>query len=105
MPTGSCSFASPGSAGCGRRSFCGGPFLTVRSLGLAVLVQKFHVELRHGHAVLNQIVAYSIGRGWLVDGISPLVTVALALAANTSFGGLPVLPPPCWWPPAATPAP
>ena len=68
-----------------------GILLAVMLLGLAVLVQKFHVEPRNGNAVLNQIVAYSIGRGWLFDGISLLVTVALALAANTSFGGLPVL--------------
>ncbi|MHB1501592.1 MAG: APC family permease [Candidatus Dormibacteria bacterium] len=68
-----------------------GVLLAVMLLGLAVLVQKFHVEPRTGNAVLNQIVAYSIGRGWLFDAVSVLVTLALALAANTSFGGLPVL--------------
>jgi amino acid transporter len=68
-----------------------GILLAAMLLGLAVLVQKFHVEPRAGNAVLNQIIAYSIGRGWLFDGISLLVTLALALAANTSFGGLPVL--------------
>ncbi len=68
-----------------------GILLAAMLLGLAALVQKFHVEPRAGNAVLNQIVAVALGRGWLFDGISILVTVALALAANTSFGGLPVL--------------
>ncbi len=68
-----------------------GILLAAMLLGLAVLVQRFHVEPRAGNAVLNQIVAYSLGRGWLFDAISLLVTLALALAANTSFGGLPVL--------------
>ena len=68
-----------------------GILLAAMLLGLAVLVQKFHVEPRAGNAVLNQIVAFALGRGWLFDGISLLVTIALALAANTSFGGLPVL--------------
>ncbi|MHB1624561.1 MAG: APC family permease [Candidatus Dormibacteria bacterium] len=68
-----------------------GVLLAAMLLGLAVLVQRFHVEPRAGNAVLSQIVAYSIGRGWLFDGISILVTLVLALAANTSFGGLPVL--------------
>ena len=68
-----------------------GLLLAAMLLGLALLVQKFHVEPRAGNAVLNQIVAFALGRGWLFDGVSLLVTVALALAANTSFGGLPVL--------------
>ncbi|MHB1853708.1 MAG: APC family permease [Acidimicrobiales bacterium] len=68
-----------------------GILLAAMLLGLAALVQRFHVQPRAGDAVLNQIVAYSIGRGWVFDAISILVTLVLALAANTSFGGLPVL--------------
>ncbi len=68
-----------------------GILLAAMLLGLAVLVQRFHVEPRAGNAVLNQIVSYAIGRGWAFDAISILVTLVLALAANTSFGGLPVL--------------
>jgi len=68
-----------------------GVLLAAMLLGLAVLVQRFHVEPRTGNAVLNQIVSYAIGRGWAFDFISILVTLVLALAANTSFGGLPVL--------------
>ncbi len=68
-----------------------GVLLAAMLLGLAVLVQRFHVEPRTGNAVLNQIVSYAIGRGWAFDFISILVTLVLALAANTSFGSLPVL--------------
>ena len=35
--------------------------------------------------------AMSVGRGWIYYIISITITVVLALAANTSFGGLPVL--------------
>jgi amino acid transporter len=68
-----------------------GILLATMLLGLGVLVQRFHVQPRANDAVLNQIVGYALGRGWAFDAISILVTLALALAANTSFGGLPVL--------------
>jgi amino acid transporter len=68
-----------------------GILLAVLLLGLAILVQRFHVEPRTNDAVLNQIIAYAIGRGWGFDALSIIVTIVLALAANTSFGGLPVL--------------
>lgn len=68
-----------------------GILLAAMLLGLAALVQRFRVEPRTGDAVLNQIVGYAIGRGWAFDAISLLVMLVLALAANTSFGGLPVL--------------
>ncbi|MGC2191348.1 MAG: APC family permease [Candidatus Dormiibacterota bacterium] len=68
-----------------------GILLATMLLGLGVLVQRFHVQPRAHDAVLNQIVGYALGRGWAFDAVSVLVTLALALAANTSFGGLPVL--------------
>jgi amino acid transporter len=68
-----------------------GVLLAVMLLGLAVLVQRFHVEPRTNNAVLNQIIGYAIGRGWGFDALSIVVTIVLALAANTSFGSLPVL--------------
>jgi len=68
-----------------------GVLLATMLLGLGVLVQRFHVEPRTNDAVLNQIIGYALGRGWAFAAISVLVTLALALAANTSFGGLPVL--------------
>ena len=60
-------------------------------LGLAVLIHRFHVVPRHGVTVLAQLTAGALGTGvpFRVVGLS--VTVVLVLAANTSFGGLPVL--------------
>ncbi len=68
-----------------------GVLLGVMLLGLAVLVRKFHVGPRTGQTVLSQVMAYSVGRGWLYYVVSLAITVVLGLAANTSFGGLPVL--------------
>lgn len=68
-----------------------GVLLATMLLGLGILVQRFHVQPRTHDAVLNQIVGYALGRGWAFAVISILITLALALAANTSFGGLPVL--------------
>jgi amino acid transporter len=68
-----------------------GVLLAAMLLGLALLIQRFHIEPRTNDAVLNQIVSHAVGRGWVFDAISILVTLVLALAANTSFGGLPVL--------------
>ncbi len=41
--------------------------------------------------VLSQIMAEAVGRHWAYYTVSLTITVVLALAANTSFGGLPVL--------------
>jgi amino acid transporter len=68
-----------------------GVLLGVMLIGLAVLVRKFHVGPRTGQTVLSQVMAYSVGRGWLYYVVSISITVVLGLAANTSFGGLPVL--------------
>ncbi len=68
-----------------------GVLLGVMLLGLAVLVRKFHVGPRTGQTVLSQVMAYSVGRGWMYYLVSVSITIVLGLAANTSFGGLPVL--------------
>ena len=68
-----------------------GVLLAALLLGLGVLASRFHVEPRAGDAVLSQIMALSVGRTWAYYVVSIAVTVVLALAANTSFGGLPVL--------------
>ena len=44
-----------------------------------------------GQTVLSQIMAAAVGRHWAYYVVSLTITVVLALAANTSFGGLPVL--------------
>jgi amino acid transporter len=68
-----------------------GSILGVMLLGLALLTNKFHVEPRTGQTVLSQIMVYAVGRHWAYYIVSLTITLVLALAANTSFGGLPVL--------------
>ena len=68
-----------------------GGILGVMLLGLAVLADRWHVGPRSGQTVLSQIIADAIGRGWAYYAMSLTITLVLALAANTSFGGLPVL--------------
>ena len=68
-----------------------GVILSVMLLGLAVLDHHWHIGPRSGDTVLSQIMAMSVGRTWAYYVVSINITVVLALAANTSFGGLPVL--------------
>lgn len=68
-----------------------GVLLGVMLVGLALLVLRFHIGPRSHQTVLSQIMGASIGRGWAYYLVSFAVTVTLGLAANTSFGGLPVL--------------
>ncbi len=44
-----------------------------------------------GQTALSQIMGEAVGRHWAYYVVSLTITVVLALAANTSFGGLPVL--------------
>ena len=60
-------------------------------LGLAVLASRWHIGPRSGQTVLSQIMAMAVGRHWAYYVMSLTITIVLALAANTSFGGLPVL--------------
>jgi hypothetical protein len=60
-------------------------------VGLAVLIHSNHVEPRGGVTVLAQLTAGSLGTGWPFYVSNLAVTIVLGLAANTSFGGLPVL--------------
>lgn len=68
-----------------------GVILGVMLLGLAVLATRFHIGPRSGDTSLSQIMAASVGRNWAYYTVSISITAALGLAANTSFGGLPVL--------------
>lgn len=72
-----------------------GLILGTMLLGLAVLTIRFHIAPGVHETVLSQITAASVGRGTVYYVIDLATTVALALAANTSFGGLPVLAT-CW---------
>jgi len=68
-----------------------GLILGVMLLGLAVLTDRFHVEPRTGQTVLSQVMADAVGRHFAYYFVSLTITLVLALAANTSFGGLPIL--------------
>jgi amino acid transporter len=68
-----------------------GGILGTMLLGLAVLASRWHIGPRSGQTVLSQIMAMAVGRHWAYYLMSLTITVVLALAANTSFGGLPVL--------------
>ncbi|HEX4174304.1 MAG TPA: APC family permease, partial [Acidimicrobiales bacterium] len=68
-----------------------GLILGTMLIGLAVLAKKWHIGPRSGQTVLSQIMAMAVGRGPAYYIVSITITIVLALAANTSFGGLPVL--------------
>ena len=68
-----------------------GVLLAAMLLGLAALIRLHQVTPRGDVTVLAQLSAGAFGTGWPFYVTNLAVTVVLALAANTSFGGLPVL--------------
>ncbi|WP_214321873.1 APC family permease [Nonomuraea sediminis] len=68
-----------------------GALLAVMLIGIAVLIEKFAIVPVDGVTVLAQVTQASLGDGWLFYLVQFSTVVLLALAANTSFGGLPVL--------------
>jgi amino acid transporter len=68
-----------------------GVILGTMLLSLAVLASRWHIGPRSGQTVLSQIMADAVGRHWAYYVVSLTITLVLSLAANTSFGGLPVL--------------
>src|SRR6266851_6521466 len=60
-------------------------------IGLGVLIRKFSVVPHSGITVLAQLTEASLGHNIVFYAIQLITMVLLALAANTSFGGLPVL--------------
>jgi amino acid transporter len=68
-----------------------GIILGAMLLGLAVLARRWHIGPRSDQTVLSQIMTLAVGRHWAYYVVSISITVVLALAANTSFGGLPIL--------------
>src|SRR5437763_1538875 len=68
-----------------------GVLLGVMLVGLAILIRSNHVVPRGGVTILAQLTAGAFGTGWPFYVSNLAVTAVLALAANTSFGGLPVL--------------
>ncbi|MEO6082976.1 MAG: APC family permease [Umezawaea sp.] len=68
-----------------------GGLLAVMLIGIAVLIEKFDIHPVDGVTVLSQVTEASLGDGFGYYLVQFSTVVLLALAANTSFGGLPVL--------------
>ena len=68
-----------------------GIILGLMLIGIAVLIRKFQVTPSATQTTLAQLAAAAVGHGVAFYAIQLITTVLLALAANTSFGGLPVL--------------
>ena len=68
-----------------------GILLGVMLIGIALLIRKFHLAPSATETTLAQLTAAAVGKNIVFYAIQLITTVLLALAANTSFGGLPVL--------------
>jgi amino acid transporter len=68
-----------------------GVLLGTMLIGLAVLIKMHHIVPRGNVTVLAQLSAAAFGTGWPFYVTNLSVTLVLGFAANTSFGGLPVL--------------
>jgi amino acid transporter len=68
-----------------------GVLLGVMLVGLSILISAHNFQPRSGVTLLAQVTAGSFGTGWMYYVSNLSVCLALGLAANTSFGGLPVL--------------
>jgi amino acid transporter len=68
-----------------------GVILGLMLIGIAVLADKFHTLPSKTTTTLAQLTSASLGHNFIFYAVQLITTVLLALAANTSFGGLPVL--------------
>ncbi|MBW5425418.1 amino acid permease [Streptomyces sp. BG9H] len=68
-----------------------GAVLGVMLIGLAVLISRFHLQPVAGVTVLAQLADASLGHNTAFYVVQFATMTLLALSANTSFGGLPVL--------------
>jgi amino acid transporter len=85
------SFREPAVRRAQRTELALGGLLGVMLIGLAVLIERFDIRPVEGVTVLAQLTDASLGHGVVFYVVQIATTVLLALAANTSFGGLPVL--------------
>ncbi|HEY2259955.1 MAG TPA: APC family permease [Solirubrobacteraceae bacterium] len=84
-------FRAPRAETAARTEISLGVILGVMLVGLAILVRIHHIVPRGGVTVLAQLTAGTLGNGWAFYVSNIAVAAVLGLAANTSFGGLPVL--------------
>ncbi|MGW2186246.1 APC family permease [Streptomyces sp. NPDC001719] len=84
-------FRAPAARRAQRTEVALGALLGVMLIGLSVLIGRFHLQPVEGVTVLAQLADASLGHNWAFYVVQFATVVLLALAANTSFGGLPVL--------------
>ncbi|MBX5467588.1 MAG: APC family permease [Firmicutes bacterium] len=60
-------------------------------VGLSYLMVHYHLRPQPDTTMLSQVAIFAVGRSWLFYVVSLATTAVLGLAANTSFGGLPLL--------------
>jgi amino acid transporter len=68
-----------------------GVILGLMLIGIALLADKFKAKPSTSVTTLAQLTQGALGHNFLFFAIQLITTVLLSLAANTSFGGLPVL--------------
>ncbi|MDQ8705103.1 APC family permease [Streptomyces sp. LHD-70] len=68
-----------------------GVLLGLMLIGLSVLISRFGLRPVEGVTVLAQLADASLGHNWAFYVVQFATMTLLALSANTSFGGLPVL--------------
>jgi amino acid transporter len=68
-----------------------GVLLGLMLIGISVLIRKFHAAPSATETTLAQLTGAAVGHNVIFYAIQLITTVLLGLAANTSFGGLPVL--------------
>ncbi|WP_443678263.1 APC family permease [Nocardia amikacinitolerans] len=85
------SFAEPRVRRAQRAEVALGVLLGTMLIGLAVLIEKFSLRPVEGVTVLSQLTEAALGHGFGYYVVQFATVVLLALAANTSYGGLPTL--------------
>ncbi|WP_179142180.1 APC family permease [Rhodococcus sp. 1163] len=85
------SFKTPRVRNAQRAEVVLGILLGTMLIGLAVLIEKFSLTPVHGTTVLSQLTSASLGNGVGYYVVQFSTVILLALAANTSYGGLPNL--------------
>ncbi len=85
------SFRAPAARRAMRAETALGVLLGGMLIGLSVLISRFGLQPVEGVTVLAQLADASLGHNWAFYVVQFATMVLLALSANTSFGGLPVL--------------
>ncbi len=85
------SFRAPAARRAMRAEVALGALLGVMLIGLSVLISRFGLQPVAGMTVLAQLADASFGHNGAFYVVQFATVVLLALSANTSFGGLPVL--------------